>query len=1119
MHHRCFGGSTTLARAGFAAALAPATVAAARIGLRLLLVSAGVLGMLGRPLSAGADDGTEFFEKKIRPVLVEHCYECHSAEAAELAAGLRLDLRAGWQIGGESGEPAIIPAEPDESLLIRMVRHEDDVLAMPPDQPPLAAEIVADLATWVRMGAPDPRDEDLERPTARPAWEAEYQRRLQWWSLQPVIQPQPPAVSNLEWTRTDVDRFVLAELEAQGLQPAAEADRRVLARRLSFALTGLPPNPETVERFAADPSPGAYDALVSTLLASPQFGERWARHWMDVVHYSDTHGYEWDVPAKNAWRYRDYLIRALNDDVPYRQLVLEQIAGDLIQPRLDAETGLNESLVGPMALRLGERRHGDNAAAEGVTQEAVANMVDTIGKAFLATTVACAQCHDHKLDAVEQRDYYALAGVLMSTRWNPRTLDAVDPNVAVIGRLRHIKRELRAELAQLWLNSRDDVAAGIRAIPGPADENAAASFPETLAEFWQRSLTSPVSAEAFAKEREQRIAANEHRLKLLADFTCEDQAAGWRWDGAGMRHGLAGDGEIVVADEGDAALMQILPAGRWSHLWSQRLAGSLQSPLFDSTTPTTFSVEVAAGKFAARAFIVDRALHSERMQFMNHPSPQWLTLAAGGFDTLEGSIDSVSRMVHLELATKSLNNYFPPRTGYGGVSESEAADDRSWFGVTRVFQHPPGQPPLDELTRFVPLFDHRQQPNDWSHRLAELVIAAVDRWAAGTCDSEDVRLLNESLDLNLLPSRGLASEGHGPIARLVADYRAVEKMLQPDRTVGSAAEWNEGRNSRIGRRGSYTDLGEEVERGALRFLGGPADRSVPASSGRLELAQSIADPQNPLTARVYVNRVWQYLFGEGLVRTPDDFGHLGKRPTHPELLDYLAARFMQEGWSTKRLVTLLVTSAAWRQSSLANPRALAVDPDNRLWHHMPLRRLEAEAIRDSMLAVSGRLDAALYGPPIEPYRTAEDRAKRLFIGPLDGRGRRSLYTEMTLMEPPRLLALFNQPLPKLTCGRRDVTNVPDQALALLNDPFVIEMARRWSECLLEDGAATPRSRAEQMLAAALARRPSQEEVERLVKLVERSAQLRGVSADLECRPAWQDAAHAIFNLKEFIYVP
>jgi len=265
--------------------------------------------------------------------------------------------------------------------------------------------------------------------------------------------------------------------------------------------------------------------------------------------------------------------------------------------------------------------------------------------------------------------------------------------------------------------------------------------------------------------------------------------------------------------------------------------------------------------------------------------------------------------------------------------------------------------------------------------------------------------------------------------------------------------------------------------------------------------------------------VWHYLFGEGLVRTPDDFGHLGEAPSHPELLDYLATRFVRDGWSTKKLIRLLVSSSTWRQASVPAGDALEIDPENRLWHHLPMRRLEAEAIRDGILMVSGRLDRTLFGPSVEPFRTAEDAQKRLFQGPLDGDGRRSVYIEMTLMEPPRFLALFNQPIPRQTVGRRDVSNVPDQALALLNDPFVMAMSKYWSERLVTDGAATAEQRIQQMLEIGLARPARPEEIAGLLQLTRRSAELRGMAGDLlTCQSAWQDAAHAVFNLKEFIYV-
>jgi hypothetical protein len=1078
-------------------------------GILLVMLAAAFVGA-SAPLRAD-DARVEFFEKKVRPVLVEHCYKCHSAQSKEIKGGLQLDVKAGWQRGGDSGEPSIIPGKPDDSPLIRAIRHADDASAMPPGQPPLPDAVIADLVAWVKSGAIDPRDGALKPAQPKLDWEAIYQQRLNWWSLKPVASPEPPAIES-SWVRNEVDRFILARLNEKQLKPVVEADKRTLARRLSFALTGLPPSVESVERFVADASPQAYEGYMQSLLDNPHFGEHWARHWMDVVHYSDTHGYEWDAPAKNAWRYRDYLTRSFNVDVPYDRLVMEQVAGDLIEPRFDPQTKLNESLIACMALRLGERRHGDSAAADGVSQEALANVIDTLGKGFLGTTLACAQCHDHKLDAVAQKDYYALAGVFMSTRWHVRTVDAEDPNIAVLAELRDIKQKIRSELARHWLASKDDLLAKLQAIPG--DEKAAAAFPASLITFWQRMKAAPLTADEFNKEQQRRIAENQANLKLIADFSQPDASGGWQWDGWGMRHGLARDGEIVVADEGDQAIAQILPAGRWSHLWSLRLAGALRSPLFPVDSVKTFSIRLAGGKHAAYSFILDQAFHSERMQFLNQPVPGWMTLTAGNFDTLEGSIDKLPRRVYWELATKSLNNYFPPRHAYGGLNEGEINDPRSWMGASQIYEHASGKPPLDELKRFSPLVN---APDELPARFVSLLRTAIDRWSHAECDNEDALLLDEALRSKLLPA---ASNATPALAELVAQYRVAEKRLQPDRTVGSAADWSEGRNERLAIRGSYTDFGDEVPRGNGRLLDQLSPTSSISSSGRLELARSIVSEQNPLTARVYVNRVWLHLFGEGLVRTPDDFGHLGQQPSHPELLDYLATRFVRDGWSTKKLITLLVTSATWRQSSIANPQATEVDPENRLWHYLPMRRLEAEAIRDSILAVSGRLDPALFGPPADPYRTAEDPTKRLLSGPLDGNGRRSIYTKITLMEPPRLMALFNQPLPKLTVGKRDVSNVPDQALALLNDPFVVAMAKHWSEQVLKDGAATPDERAALMFHTAFARPPRPEEIERLVTLARRSAELRKAepSALLTCQPVWQDVAHAIFNLKEFVYV-
>ncbi|MDA1179304.1 MAG: DUF1549 and DUF1553 domain-containing protein, partial [Planctomycetota bacterium] len=959
-------------------------------------------------------------------------------------------------------------------------------------------------------------------------WESLYRERLDWWSLKPVAEPPVPDVpplpvgsasfSDAGWCRNVVDRFILDRLGRSGLSPAAEADRATLARRLSFVLTGLPPDPVQLNHFLANERPSAYDEYVDALLNSPHYGEHWARHWMDVVHYADTHGYEWDVPAKNAWMYRDYLVRAFNRDIPFTRFVEEQIAGDLIEPRVDPVTDINESLVATMALRLGERRHGDNADTEGISQEAISNVIDTIGKTFLGTTLACSQCHDHKLDAVAQADYYALAGTFMSTRWGVRCVDATDRNLATLEALREIKHRIRSALAIQWQDATASLAEKIEKLPLP--EKSLESFPETITDFWLRSKGTAISIDEYTQETSRRQAENRTNLTLVADLSAEESDSNWRWQGSGMRHGRTKNGEVIVATDGDSVVMQLVPQGRWSHRWSQRLAGALQSPLLETLPPRTYSLGLAGAKHAAYTFNLDNAYFSERLSFLNAPTYSWLTLTAGDFSTLEGAKDKRPRRVYLELTTKSLNNYFPPRHNYGGVDAEIVADERSWFGVTQIYSHPADKKPWDELGRFAPMFDQNGKfdpSGSWAVRIAFAIQGAVERWCKDQCTEQDVVLLNDALKCGLLPND---SAIESPLKDLVAEYRSVESMLVPDRTVGAMDDWNEGQDEPLAIRGSYTDLGEPIPRGRLGLFEDAEDHHLGRSSGRRELAKKIASPKNPLTARVYVNRIWAYVFGEGIVRTPDDFGHLGEHPSHPELLDYLASQLQTQRLSTKQLVRLLVTSATWRQSSKSSAAAHAVDPGNMFLHHLPMRRLEAEAIRDAILFVANEWNPVLHGPPIDPYRTSEDPVKRLLSGPIDGLGRRSLYLKMTLMEPPRFLALFNQPIPKMTTGRRDVTNVPSQSLALLNDPLVVVMAERWSQQLSTDGAESSKARAASMFVTAFGRNPTDQEVNRIVILAEKCAEMHPETAAdlLSNRLAWRDVAHTLFNMQEFIYV-
>lgn len=1282
-----------------------------------------------------ADEGVEFFEKKIRPVLVEHCYSCHSAESKELKGDLRLDVKSGWQLGGSSGTPAVKPGKPDESPLLRAVRHDDDVSAMPPNKPRLADQVVADLAEWIRRGAPDPREGTVARGKDA-QWEAEFQRRLAWWSLRPVSVAAPPDVAS-EWPRDAVDRFVLSRLQQRQLRPATDADAATLLRRLTFVLTGLPPAPNLVETFAArfekEPD-AAFLAVVDELLKSPQFGERIARHWMDVVRYTDTYGYEWDNPAKGSWEYRDYLIRAFNGDVGFDQLVREQIAGDLLAtPRVDPASGFQESLIGPMFFHMGEHRHGDNEVINGVREEMIDNKVDAFSKAFLAMTVACARCHDHKLDAISQKDYYALAGMFMTPRWTSRAIDAPRKNAAAIEELRTLRSAIRERTAALWTRRAADLAAGdalrqavakldrtelakanvgevewlLRQLLPPASattwrpsQHVAASaaaagtklavqedgsilasgdVPETdvytvtfrtepgsvdrlrlealthdslgkrgpgrtahgnfvlshlrvrvkplaaaqgdakpngapgesqpvalaaaradyeqpnypvadalqpddqkgwgvglggnvdrtawftfakplelphggewtvtlehrygsqhvlgrfritagaetpLSQSEQEGLASDEATAAawrrlaidWRTTSEQRRATNA-KFKSLTDFSRPEWPHGFVVDGDGMRTGYATGGEPLIALEGDVAIERLLPRGYHTHALSSKLPGAVRLPRQEDLPGTFVSVALAGDEWSGFLRVSDNGFQTENVTFLGHRQPAWQAL--GDIAATNG----IQRVAY-EVATSDLNPNFPPRTGVaraGGRTlppQDDGFDKRSWFSVTGIVSHDqPGQP-QDELRQFESLFVD-PPPTDtleaW-RRVGRWLGKGIANYTAGPAGGEDVQLVNWMLSRGLLVNR-LAEDGE--LATLVRRYREVEASLPFARSCNSMDERGLAPvNYALNIRGDINRRGERVPRGLPQFAASfaapsPGPSAADASpSGRLELAEFLVDPRHGLAARVYVNRVWQWVFGDALVRTSNDFGRLGEQPSHPELLDYLAREFMADGWSTKRLIRRLVLSRTFRQSGGVSSEAASVDPANRWLHHYPTRRLEAEAIRDALLAVAGRLDRTPYGRPIHPQRQVEDASKRLFSGPLDGNGRRSIYLEVSIMDRAKFLQSFNAPDPKLPTGRRDETNVPAQALVMLNDPLVLAMADHWSARLVADGSASIEDRLRAMFVQALGRPPQAEELARWTTLTRSFSTGDDVLRD---RDAWKHAAHTMFNLQEFTH--
>ena len=1082
-------------------------------------------------------DQVEFFEKRIRPALVRYCYECHSAASQEAKGDLRLDSRDAIRQGGESG-PAVVPGDLDSSLLIDAIRHES--LEMPPDQK-LPGDVIDDFVKWIEGGAPDPRDQPPSAAEAAEiSWEAVLDERREWWSLQPTRMTTPPQ-GNFD---NPIDAFIHARQREAGISPSEPASAAILVRRLSLVLTGVPPTTTQVSQFVTDydqDPDAAYHALVERLLESPQFGEHWARHWMDVVRFAETHGYEWNHEVRNAWRYRDYLIRAFNHDVPYDQLIREHIAGDLLDsPRFNEKLGINESIIGTAFWRFGELGHDNCVDFPEIRFDALDNQIDTFSKAFQGLTISCARCHDHKLDAISSRDYYALVGMLENCSQVVHTIDMPQPIEDIQRAASELKLKIREELAKRWLNTIDGSHDLILKALVPVDEEKDADIPllkhraqedldwsdpghllgrlrqrdqaGDLASAWQQLKTE------YEDEQARRLKSNADNFELWTDFGAST-ASGWSTAGLGLLNGPSPAGEFVLADQGDKIVSELLPAGLYTDGVSNRLNGSLRSPWIPTRKKFVSVRLIGKGRSMVRTVVDSCALNEFAgggLEYLADGSLRWKR-----FPTSAGP----THRSFIELTTRSDNPRWPDRPGRAGTNDPE--DLKLWrsaFGVTRVYLHDSPTAPLAELNAALALF--RQSPPteelDVASAFQAVAREAVVAWSQGRASDEDVQWVNWWLQLDLLPNNtpDEKTPDEQPLVELLQQYRDLIATIPQPRVIAGLADQGNSDGFPVLYGGDPENPGPLVPARYIEVIAGDTQPFSAAGSGRRQLAELIAGPGNPLTARVMTNRVWQHLLGRGIVATPDDFGRMGEQPTHPDLLDYLSVEFVKDNWSIKRLIRTIVTSRTFRQASRPDPESLKVDPGNALLHHFAARRLDAESIRDSVLAVSGRLDPKLHGPSINPHRKDEKDYRKLLSGPLDGDGRRSIYTKVTRMEGPQFLALFDFPDPMATRGRRDRTNVPAQALALLNDPFMIDQARFWAQQLIGRSQDSVESRVQYMFLSGLGRLPTELEQDRFVDLIRQLAgdTVTDQKVILANESVWQDAAHAIFNTKEFIYI-
>ncbi len=912
---------------------------------RLLRLAMALLPLTA-PAAAPDPAGVEFFEKRIRPIFVDHCYSCHSAGAEKVKGGFLLDTREGLLKGGDTG-PALVPGDAEKSLFIKAVRYTDETLQMPPKNKKLAAEQIADLEAWVKMGAPDPRLGKVQSKKPK-VQSAEH------WAFKAVKEPPVPVVKNKKFVRTPVDNFLLARLEPKGLAFSPPADQRTLVRRATFDLLGLPPTPQEVAAFEADKAPDAFARLVERLLASPHYGERWGRYWLDIARYADTKGYVFEEERRYpySYTYRDWVIRAFNEDLPYDQFIIQQIAADLLPLGED-----KRPLAALGFLTLG-RRFLNNQP------DIIDDRIDVVSRGTMGLTVACARCHDHKFDPIPTKDYYSLYGVFASCN---------EPG--------------------------EKPLLGSAAVPK--------EYPDYLAERGKRE-------DELKKFREEKKAEALTKLR-----------------------GQVGDYLLVMRD-------------------ALRLNEDKREGLVRER-----KLQPALVRHYPRAM--------KEWQEKPHPIfAPWFALAA-----LPDS--------NFAASAKELAATFAKGT--------DAGTNRLNPAVARLFN--PGEPP-ESLKKVAEAYNK--------------LFADVDKeWRAAETNSPAPAALpdanREALRQILYGSGSPITALDGDELRGFTDTPAQQKLRALRRKVDELDATHPGAppramaladnatpaKARVFRRGNANNPGDEVPRQFLEVVSGANRQPFTQGSGRLEMARAIVSKDNPLTARVFANRVWMYHFAAPLVSTPSDFGVRTDPPTHPELLDYLAARFVAGGWSIKQLHRLIMHSTAYQQGGADNAKAAKADPGNQLLWRMNRKRLDFEAMRDTLLAVSGRLDSDIGGRAVEittePFTT-----------------RRTVYGFVERQNLPGLFRTFDFASPDTTSAQRFSTTVPQQALFLMNSPFVVQQAKQLVERAEVKSATGDEQKLQKLYQAAFQRAPEADEL----KLARAFLQTQTAAATPPAEPpAWQ----------------
>ncbi|MBT3211530.1 MAG: DUF1553 domain-containing protein [Planctomycetaceae bacterium] len=974
----------------------------------------------------------EFFEREVRPLLVQHCYECHSTQSKRVEANLLLDSRASHLHGGDSGA-AIVPGDAHESLLIDAVHY--DSYEMPP-KGKLSDQDIQTLVRWIEIGAPWPDEPAPVAHSTQDDFDLE-KRKTNFWAWQPLTTLDPPTVQNIEWPNNDIDLFILSQLEQAHIKPSRDAERTAILRRLYFDLIGLPPTADEVKAFIQNKKPQATEHAVDQLLESPHFGERWGRHWLDIVRYAESRGHEFDNDTPNAFQYRDYVIRAINADVPYDQFVREHIAGDLLaNPRLHPKEHFNESVLGTGFWFLGEWVHSPVDIRKDEADR-FDNMIDVFSKTFLGVTVACARCHDHKYDAISTADYYSLSGFLQSSDYRQVRFESMEQNRKTATELAEINTTHQRQIHTLLESS------GIRApdnAPELTDDCILFNYSDLPHDdFLQDGFIFGLSPR---RAGEPYLNNDTGQLKI-STFGAAVNDPFW--------NGLESITEGSIQNQ--SVLTKIPKSGR-----------TLRSPTFELKDGEVHCLVDGAGHIVACVDshrLVAGPLHQKTVVRIKE-GQRWVRLNLDRY---------VGHRVHLEFIPEP-NKQIAVRLAVQGLSKNELAS-----------------------------FEERINESNRKYEEYAKTVEGI--------------LNNDTETETDLSARDIASSWKGEREQLAS------QIVRTSRLALSMMDGT-GEDDRILIRGNSAKPGQIEPRHFLTAISGDKPLAIKKGSGRLQLAELVNDPTNPLTSRVIVNRIWHHLMGRGIVPTTDDFGFLGQRPTHPHLLDHLATRFLQEGRSIKSMIKYIVLSRTYQMSSHASQKAQELDPSNLLWHHCPPKRLQGEAIRDSLLTLSGRLDTTAFGPPVPIHLTSfmNGRGRPKKSGSLDGDGRRSIYISVRRNFLSPFMLAFDTPTPFSSMGRRNVSNVPAQPLILLNDPLVVELADDWSKQAVKKitgtGFDAVSNRIEWMYLSAFGRYPTEQEIATSIAfLSSKTSDNKAYDFNDTC---WSELAHALVNTKEFIFL-